>query len=60
MHSDFMYQELSSEVYRIDPKHKNHRPIKSGLVREFGNQEYKILKVESTPTNGMQAMAVAS
>ncbi|TXL62545.1 hypothetical protein FHP05_12120 [Cerasibacillus terrae] len=60
MFTEEIYNELSVEVYRVDQSHKSYDiDLNEGEVREIGNFNYKILKVEDNTTNGMQAMAVA-
>ena len=59
MEAELSYQELSSSVYKIDPKDKNFSPLKKGDKTNAGGTNYQVLKTENNTDNGMQAMAVA-
>ncbi|EOH95210.1 hypothetical protein UAY_03400, partial [Enterococcus moraviensis ATCC BAA-383] len=60
MFTDKEYNQISEEVYWLDPKHEDYdSTMKTGAVRELAGIEYKILDVKHEPKNGMQAMAVA-
>ena|SRR5699024_6810032 len=59
MEAELSYQELSSRVYKIDPKDKNFSPLKKGDKTNAGGTNYQVLKTENNTDNGMQAMAVA-
>ncbi|HEL1135510.1 TPA: hypothetical protein TVJ98_001985, partial [Streptococcus equi subsp. zooepidemicus] len=47
------YRELSQDIYRVDSLKDGHT-LKEGDLA--GNNNFKILKTEDNPDNGMQAM----
>ncbi|MFC0234474.1 hypothetical protein ACFFIF_10760 [Vagococcus entomophilus] len=58
--SDKEYNKLSDTVYWLDLKHKKYEPeITEGSIQKIDGHSYKILKIEDSFDNGMQAMAVA-
>ncbi|MGX7243803.1 hypothetical protein ACWOC1_03015 [Enterococcus quebecensis] len=55
------YNEASDMVYWLDSKHENYDPsITEGSFQNIGGHKYQILKIKTEPSNGMQAMAIAS
>ncbi|HEL0501914.1 TPA: hypothetical protein TUO75_000111, partial [Streptococcus equi subsp. zooepidemicus] len=57
--TDKQYKNLSDEVYNLDPGNKKYNPsLKEEVIFRTGNTNFKILKAEDNPDNGMQAMAV--
>ena len=54
MMTDKNYKKISNDVYKVDSRRYN--PLIEGQVIE---KKYKILALEDSQNNGMQAMAVA-
>ncbi|QTC12965.1 Uncharacterised protein [Streptococcus equi subsp. zooepidemicus] len=52
MITDKDYNYISKDVYKVD-SNKTNSPFRVGMI--VGNNNFKILKAEDNPDNGMQA-----
>ena len=63
MVTDYVYKYLSDEIYKIENDKQNYAENKeifdSGGNNIAKRNKYKILALEDSQNNGMQAMAVA-
>ncbi|HEK9998608.1 hypothetical protein [Streptococcus equi] len=59
--TDKQYKNLSNEVYNLDPGNKKYNPsLKEEVIFRTGNTNFKILKAEDNPDNGMQVRTVGA
>ncbi|HEL0673466.1 TPA: hypothetical protein TUW61_001881 [Streptococcus equi subsp. zooepidemicus] len=59
--TDKQYKNLSDEVYNLDPGNKKYNPsLKEEVIFRTGNTNFKILKAEDNPDNGMQVRMVGA
>ncbi|MFP9227257.1 hypothetical protein RIM63_08635 [Streptococcus equi subsp. zooepidemicus] len=56
--TDKNYNDIADGVYKVDAG-KVIRPWRNGKTFKTNGKDYRVLKTEDNPDNGMQAIAVA-